>query len=418
VKLTGPAGVEVVLGPVTAGAEKSVTADIQGDLVPGDYTVAWQTGAADGHPTRGRYGFTILAGAAMNPADTARGASNDTASASPSPAQRGNALVGAPLDSSVSAPREQGAERWVEFVALLTVIGVACFRFFVVPSVSRQGMPTADLLDSALRLGRASLLLLFVAMWVRLYMEMRAIFGDRAGIGATLRDTLISTSWGHGWLLGAAGVIVAAIGFAGARRASAGWLVAGLGTLMIGMTPAFTGHAIATPVAGGWALVADTLHVLCAGAWIGTLATIVLAVLPALRARESATGERAFGTSLLAVVRAFNPVALTAAAILVLTGVISARYRVGTIAALLGTGYGQLLLAKIALVLVVAAAGAWNWRRLTPTLGDDASALRLRRSAMLELTVAALVLAVTSALVVTSPPAHASVSAASSPSMR
>jgi hypothetical protein len=52
---------------------------------------------------------------------------------------------------------------------------------------------------------------------------------------------------------------------------------------------------------------------------------------------------------------------------------------------------------------VVALAGAFNWRRLAPTLGSADGVVRLRRSAGLELAVAMLVIGATAVLVATPP---------------
>ncbi len=48
---------------------------------------------------------------------------------------------------------------------------------------------------------------------------------------------------------------------------------------------------------------------------------------------------------------------------------------------------------------IVVALGAWNWRRVRPSLGDEGSELTIRRSASMELAFAALVLITTSVLV-------------------
>jgi putative copper export protein len=48
---------------------------------------------------------------------------------------------------------------------------------------------------------------------------------------------------------------------------------------------------------------------------------------------------------------------------------------------------------------VVAALGAWNWRRVRPRLGSEDSVAEIRRSSAMELAVAAVVLAVTAVLV-------------------
>ena len=60
---------------------------------------------------------------------------------------------------------------------------------------------------------------------------------------------------------------------------------------------------------------------------------------------------------------------------------------------------------KIGVLTVVFGTGAYNWLRVRPALGTQSAAGRLRRSAVLELTVGAIVLAVTAVLVATPPPA-------------
>jgi len=67
-----------------------------------------------------------------------------------------------------------------------------------------------------------------------------------------------------------------------------------------------------------------------------------------------------------------------------------------------GTGRattGYTLIAKLWVVALVFALGAWNWRRQRPTLGSEAAAASIRRSATAELTVAAIVLVITAVLV-------------------
>jgi len=66
---------------------------------------------------------------------------------------------------------------------------------------------------------------------------------------------------------------------------------------------------------------------------------------------------------------------------------------------------GRTLLVKIGVLTVVFGTGAYNWLRVRPALGTEAAGSRLRRSAILELAVGAIVLAVTAVLVATPPPA-------------
>ena len=65
IELLGPDNVAVGLGPMRYGDSTTVlVADVTGALDAGTYTVAWQIVGRDGHPVRGRFRFTIAAGAA------------------------------------------------------------------------------------------------------------------------------------------------------------------------------------------------------------------------------------------------------------------------------------------------------------------------------------------------------------------
>jgi putative copper export protein len=99
------------------------------------------------------------------------------------------------------------------------------------------------------------------------------------------------------------------------------------------------------------------------------------------------------------MVNGFSPLALTCGPLLVLTGVITALLHLRPFSALWSTAYGYALLVKLGLVAVVFALGAWNWRRQRPHLGSAEAGERIRRSSIMELTVATLVLVVTAVLV-------------------
>ena len=99
------------------------------------------------------------------------------------------------------------------------------------------------------------------------------------------------------------------------------------------------------------------------------------------------------------MVNAFSPVALTCGATIVATGIIVSLLRLEPLSTLWTSGYGQVLMLKLGLVMILFALGAWNWRRVKPTLGGDEGVSALRRSAKMELTVGVTVLAVTAVLV-------------------
>jgi len=99
------------------------------------------------------------------------------------------------------------------------------------------------------------------------------------------------------------------------------------------------------------------------------------------------------------LVNSFSPLALTASTIVGITGLTTAWLHLKRLSSLWATSYGMTLVVKLILVAIVVALGAWNWRRVRPSLGDEGSELTIRRSATMELAFAALVLIVTSVLV-------------------
>jgi copper transport protein len=400
IRVRGADSVDRALGPVVAisGEPLGVSAALLAQLAGGTYTVLWQTGGADGHPSRGHFEFVVLAEAAMPMTKAA-----DTPTASP---RDGHSLIR--LDPTAEEPlrlNAYAATRWLEFIAVLGIVGAIVFRLVVLAGFERRaaaadaiGSALSGMADGSRRFGQNALLLLLFAAVVRLYGEARVMLGpDRALDAAFLRTLLGGTSWGRGWLIGAAGLLVTALGFRWARRARAGWSLAAVGALAVALSAALTGHAAVTPPVP-LSLLDDVIHIVAASAWLGTLLVLVVAGLAAFR-RPSSTGRTEDGAAVAALLRGFHPVALTCATAAILTGVISAWLRLPNVASLWTSAYGWTLLLKVACVAVVAALGAYHWRRALPSLGDDQSTRGVRRSATIELVFAAIVLGFTALLV-------------------
>jgi copper transport protein len=389
-----------------------VSAPVLGALSSGTYRVAWRTAAADGHVAAGSFEFVIAAESLASAASVA-----DTSERLPA---RGHSLIR--IDPGAEEPMRvnaYAATRWLEFSAILAVLGAIVFRLVVLRGLERRAAPLRlerDLIsaaaDASRRFGQSALILLLIAAVVRVYGEARSL-SEPGGLTTvtSLRALLTESSWGHGWTIGTAGVVTAAIGFAWARRALVGWGVASAGAVAIAIGAALTGHAAVTrPVAVS--VLDDIIHLLAVSAWLGTLLVAVIVGIPAVRRvrRQEREGEPTSRT-LAALARAFHPVALTCASVTLLTGLLSAWLRLPAFSSLWETVYGRALVLKIALVVVVVAVGAYNWRRMLPALGDDGSAARFRRSASVELTFAGLVLAVTAILVALPTPAVQTVDA-------
>ena len=412
-------GRPVTLAPLATASDsrRSLVAAIPGALVAGTYTVIWTVAGTDGHPSRGRFAFTIAPGAtapAAGGAGTAgEGGAATTATGHPTPPAAHHDVVSMPGDGGGFGAESPAyvAVRWLLFLGLLVVIGAVAFRYAVLGFLarrerSREGRKhhaesslLAGARDRAAALGLAACGVLAIAVVLRLIAQSYAMHGAADAWNPELVGTMISgTLWGWGWSLQLAGLVVAAAGFVTARRnARAGWPVAALGTVMLAFTPALSGHAASAPGLPTLAILADGLHVLGAGGWLGSLVMLLAAGIPAALRLKAA--ER--GPAVADFVNAFSPTALVFAGLVAATGVFAAWLHLGTVAALWQSGYGRTLLLKLGILSVVAGTGAYNWLRVRPALGDIEGATRIRRSSTVELAVGAVVLLVTAVLVAT-----------------
>jgi copper transport protein len=173
-----------------------------------------------------------------------------------------------------------------------------------------------------------------------------------------------------------------------AQRMRIAWVIAGI--------TAFA-YAFRNIVTGRWFSNVNPLHEVAASLWLGTLAVLALAGLTTVFRKEIAGDER--GRLVAEMVSGFSPLALGAAALLGITGVTTAWRHLKHLDSLWTTPYGFALDAKLCVVAIVVALGAWNWRRMKPNLGEEKGAVAITKSASVELSFAAIVLAITALLV-------------------
>jgi putative copper export protein len=198
---------------------------------------------------------------------------------------------------------------------------------------------------------------------------------------------LLGTQWAAAWWAAAGGCVVLLLGAMIARRIDTlGWALVAVGLVPLVVFPALTGHANGAEQRL-IALGLDVVHVVAAGKWIGTLGVMVLIGRPWL--------DR--------LVPAFSPIAVGSVAALVVTGAAAGWREVGTLSGYWETGYGRILLLKLAIFAAVAVLGAINWRRLTPRLGSPDGDRAMGRSATFEFLLGQAVLLVTAILVRASP---------------
>jgi putative copper export protein/methionine-rich copper-binding protein CopC len=365
-------------------------------LGPGACEARWKTVGADGHVLQGTFSF-VVAGAPALPATAAPPtAAAIRAEAAPPPPPAGDA---AGEEVGEAAKPLAVVVRWGWFGALLAMIGVVAFRYGVLPRLDEdpahhEVAERAELAAWYVALGAAALSV--ATLMLRLWQQASSLGAD-AWNGDRMEVLLLGTGWGLAWVLQAIATLGFVLGLFVARAPygrAAGWMGAAAGAVLLSAVPALSGHAASVSRLNALAIVSDTVHVLGAGVWLGTLLAVLAVGIPAaLSAREGADG------AVLTMVRAFSPLGLAGGAAVGLTGIINALFQVTALSDLWATGYGRALLIKLLLLMGVGALGWYNWRRVLPSLEADDGPQRLRRSARAELGLGAAVLLVTAVLV-------------------
>lgn len=280
--------------------------------------------------------------------------------------------------------------------------GAITLRWLLIPGAARlagDSGPDRSALGPAAQYGLGASLLLWPALALVLARQLLEFRDPFVPWVEDARLLLTATAWGHMFAGACALACAAPVLFRAARSGRPGaWPAATVVALALGAFPALTGHANGGAGAlRALTLVADTAHVWAAGGWIGGLGGVLALDVWARRTR----GTR--GLELARSVPAFSPVAVTCVAVLVATGLFASWVHLPDLRSLVSGSYGRALGAKLLVVAGVLSLGWINWRRMKPRAGTPGGAAALRRTAMIELVAAQIVLILTALLVQTPP---------------
>ncbi len=290
--------------------------------------------------------------------------------------------------------------RGLAYAATLALIG-ACVFAALLPrwrgDEDDDAALAARALDRVWRVAIGAALLLLAADLLRAYGQIRSFLDP---IEATTWDftksVLFQTKWGTGWLAQAVAALLGiCITLLAPRRSASGVQLLGTAALAVACTSPLTGHAVEHPWGMPLGVGLHALHLIGGGVWLGTLLSILIAGLRAVRRPGSSHDHAAVAR----LITAFSPIALTGAGLAVGAGLLMGYAYVGEFANLWGTTYGRTLLVKLLLLGGTMALGAWNWRRVTPRLGTESGSVEITRSATIELCIGALLIAATAVLV-------------------
>jgi putative copper resistance protein D len=300
--------------------------------------------------------------------------------------------------------------RWLHLVSSIVLVGSAALLLVAGPS----DRPTARRWESWLLAACRTLVLVALLAGLVTVAAQTAVLEGRAAAAlepAALTRLLTQTQGGTVWLV-RGGLLILLGAFLAIRveirdradwRAARGQIVV-LGLIALALV-ATAGHAAAVDPGAGAAIAADVAHLAAAGVWIGGLPALALLLWLAGRA----AGADARPYAVLAA-RRFSRAALALVGVLVASGLWSAWVQIGSVAGLLGTRHGRLLLVKLAVFAGMLALATLN-RRLIPALSGDAATVgrpamrRLSRFVAGEGALALVVVAVV-ALMTTTPPAR------------
>jgi copper resistance protein D len=187
----------------------------------------------------------------------------------------------------------------------------------------------------------------------------------------------------------------------GWRRSRDGlrWFVFALALCFAGSL-AWAGHSGAGDgFTGGVQAVVDALHLIAASAWVGGLVPLACLFVQASRPSNSLSPAQVGD-----ITQRFSIMGIICVTALLITGLINTWFLVESLAILVGSSYGQLLMIKVALFLVMVGIAAINRTRLTPMITVGVIDMRskvtrhLARNSLIEAGVGLAILAIVGAL--------------------
>lgn len=309
----------------------------------GVYSIHWHVlSAADGHDTQGYVVFGVGNSADLNTAVT--------------------------HEVQTAVPWTEVILRWANYGLMALVTGAVVVLQVVLPRAQRRTFLTDSYLPTRRRILKLAAyaavgsLLVGVGLYLYQLSRLLANLAAEATWLGTGRDLLVASRWGWLWLGRQAAFGALAVLLHKMQRRDGLGIVA---ILLVGGTAVFqalNSHAAAVSNQLTLALVADTLHLLAMGAWLGGAVSLLVGV-PATAAQSLPDQARQLRKIAW---RSFGPVAAVAVGLLVFSGLISAGFQVASADAMLTSFYGQTLLTKIGLMLLMGFFGLLNSATLHP----------------------------------------------------
>jgi len=313
--------------------------------------------------------------------------------------------------------------RVLHFAATVIVVGANFFLIFVAEpafrSVQNNGVVAATVRSQLAWIIWMSIVIVLIsgAAWLVLQsqqmsdLSLVAVFSE-----GTVWTVLTQTDFGRVWV--ARFVLVGFLVGAMFLLQSGPWLnsypmrvLAVLLAACLAGTLAWAGHAAASAdsdIEGTVHLTADILHLVAAGAWVGSLVPLAVLLGAAWRVSDQSSVAMAREATLR-----FSTLGIASVGTLLATGIVNSWVLAGSVHALFGTDYGRLLMVKTALFVLMLLIAAINRLRLTPRLvqkldfaGAQDALRQLRTNSLIEATLGSIILIIVGVLGTLPPGLH------------
>ena len=256
-------------------------------------------------------------------------------------------------------------------IAAVTTIGFLIAAAFLDPS-GKDGVLSPAGRKDVVRATKSAVVWMFLALAQTIFLLANVL---SLSLTQTLNPTVISTYVNEvpaTRALVATAIVALVIALGGYVTAttgvSAAWLALALITASL---PALAGHG------SGFgdhalALTAGVAHVIAATLWVGGVFVLILHAL-----RKDIPIQRSL--------QRFSPIALTAIALLAVSGIANAYTRLNSASELFTTGYGQVVTMKVTLILALGIIGWLLRQRVIPQLNRLSRSVIFVRTALIEL---------------------------------
>jgi copper transport protein len=360
VTLVGPDAKSIVLPVATDPHDVHTLVGRIGPSPAGRYEVIWHVLSADGHPVGGTYEFTADAGSdgaitRVPVVATNASSTNPTVIGSATPTDT-SAAMASPTEAK-SVPVTASVLRGLGLGAMMASVGLL---FFAVTDRNRRSLVPSAMVVRLTTVG-AILLLAHMLAWL-------SDISQTGGIGDAFIAAVLRSTPGR---LEAFRVIMAVLALwavALARHAKIG-LFLGAGCLIVSGAighPAAIHPALSIP--------SKVVHLLAGAIWLGGLIWLVT-VIRREDADFPAEARRVSATALVCVIA------------ILLSGVLQTALFLNTPGDLIHSGYGRLVLIKMAGLGVLIGLGAFNRFLLLPAVEDSSIRPELSRTVRQEIAI-------------------------------